>query len=164
MSLSDQMVGGLMGLPPQIVVLLISTLPFIELRGAIPVAIGLYHMSIYEAFAWAFLGNMLPVPFILLLFGKVEAWLRHWQWWVRFFDRLFERTRGRARGSVERYEELGIVAFVAIPLPFTGAWTGALIAYLFGLDYRKSVLTIALGVCIAGIIVTAATLGAISLL
>lgn len=164
MSLVEGVIEALAGLPPQAVVVLIATLPFIELRGAIPVAIGIYHMNIYEAFAWAFIGNMLPVPFILLLFGRLEGWLRRWAWWDRFFNKLFRRTRGRAKASVERYEELGIILFVAIPLPFTGAWTGSLIAYLFGLDYRKSTMTIALGVCIAGVIVTAATLGIISML
>lgn len=148
------LLDALSSLPPPVIIIVIAMMPFIELRGSIPVAIGIYHMPVYEAFLWSFIGNMLPIPFILLFFRYIEKWLRHWQWWDRTFERLFARTRKRANTTIEKYEELGIIIFVAIPLPFTGAWTGALIAYLFGLDTKKALSVIAFGVIIAGIIVS----------
>ena len=154
----------LQGIPPEVAVLLISTLPFVELRGAIPVAMGIYHMPWWWAFILAYVGNLIPVPPILLLFDRIERFLRRWSWWDRFFDKLFERTRRRASDKVEEYEELGVMLFVAIPLPFTGAWTGSLIAYLFGFKFWKSMAVISLGVFIAGCIVTAIMLGLVYVL
>ena len=71
-----------------------------------------------------------------------------------FFEWFFERTRQKGNELIKKYEEVGLLAFVAIPLPMTGAWTGALVAFLFGLDFKKSLLIITIGVFIAGIIVT----------
>ena len=161
--LADHLVSLLDALPDWLVVLIISMMPFIELRGAIPVALGYYDMPLLAAFVLCVVGNMIPVPFILLIFEKVEKFLRRWKFWNRFFDRLFDRTVRRASEKVEKYQELGIITFVAIPLPGTGAWTGALIAYLFGLDMWKSFWVITLGVLIAGILVTMLTVGAIGI-
>ncbi|MBU3902468.1 MAG: small multi-drug export protein [Candidatus Thermoplasmatota archaeon] len=142
-------------LPRWLVILLISMLPIVELRGAIPVALGAYNMNPWIVFPVAVIGNMIPVPFILLFFGYAEKYLRKYKSFDRFFNRLFEKTRKRADMKIKRYETLGLLAFVAVPLPFTGAWTGALIAYLFGLKFWKSILTIFMGVIVAGFIVTA---------
>lgn len=145
--------------PPWSIVIIISMLPFIELRGAIPVAMGIYHMGIPEAFALSVIGNMIPVPFILIFLGNAEHFLRRYKRWGRLFTWLFERTRRKAIKNIEKYEVVGLMIFVGIPLPMTGAWTGALIAYLFGLDYKKSFLTIFLGVLMAGVIVTLVMVG-----
>ena len=142
-------------LPGWLVILLISMLPVVELRGSIPVALGAYDMNPWVVFPLAVIGNMIPVPFILLFFGCVEKYLRKYKSFDRFFNRLFEKTRKRADMKIKRYETIGLLAFVAVPLPFTGAWTGALIAYLFGLKFWKSILTIFMGVIVAGFIVTA---------
>ena len=139
-----------------LVVLGIAASPIAELRVAIPVAIIQYHFPWYHALLLAIIGNMLPVPFILLFLNTASRLLSK----VGFFDRilnwLFEHTRKRGR-LVERYERIGLVLFVAIPLPVTGAWTGSLAAVLFGLKFKHAFLSIFIGVVIAGIIVTCAT-------
>jgi uncharacterized membrane protein len=142
------------GLSPELAVFLTSMLPIIELRGALPLAINLFQISWPKAFIIAYIGNIIPAPIILWLLGPVVNLLSRVRILKSFFDWLFERTRKRSSGIIEKYEEIGLMAFVAIPLPGTGAWTGALIAFLFGLDFKKSLLIIAIGVFIAGVIVT----------
>ena len=143
-----------MGLAPELAVFLTSMLPIIELRGALPLAINLFNISWPKAFLIAYIGNMIPAPLILWLLGPIVRILSRVHVFRRFFTWLFERTRKRSNKMIEKYEEIGLMAFVAIPLPGTGAWTGALIAFLFGLDFKKSLLIIAIGVFIAGVIVT----------
>jgi len=138
-------------------VLAIAASPIFELRGAIPVAITVFHFPWYYAFLLAIIGNLLPVPFILLFFDSASRLLSK----VRFFDRilkwLFVHTRQRGR-IIERYERIGLALFVAIPLPVTGAWTGSLAAVLFGLKFKHAFISIFVGILIAGVIVTCATL------
>ena len=116
------------------------------------------------AFAVAVIGNIIPIPFIILFLNKVENWLRKYRWWEKRIDKIFDNTRRRAKKSIERYGVIGLWLYVAIPLPVTGAWTGALIAYLFNLDIRRSMYSITAGVLTAGLIVLFITLGAVSLL
>lgn len=142
------------GFTPELAVFITSMLPIVELRGALPLAINLYHIPWIKAFAIAYLGNCVPVPFILWLLKPMVRLLSKIGFLERFFAWLFEHTRKKSSGMIERYEEIGLLLFVAIPLPGTGAWTGALIAFLFGLDFKKSFVVIALGVFIAGVIVT----------
>ena len=142
------------GLTPELAVLLTSMLPIIELRGALPLAINLFNISWPKAFLIAYIGNIIPAPLILWLLGPIVRLLSRVHIFRQFFTWLFERTRKRSNSMIEKYEEIGLMAFVAIPLPGTGAWTGALIAFLFGLDFKKSLLIIAIGVFIAGVVVT----------
>ncbi len=142
-------------LPPPVAVFLMAMLPFGELRLSIPVGILHYNMDPTATFIVSVLGNLLPIPFILVLFHRVESYLRKYDRFNRLFDRLFDRTIRRAKAKIHTYEEIALILFVAIPAPFTGAWTGALIAYLFDLENKKSFLIIALGVIIAGLVVTA---------
>jgi uncharacterized membrane protein len=158
MAFEDVLVDFLAWLPPWFVIIFISMIPFVELRGAIPVAIIIYGMPWWEAFTLSVIGNMIPVPIILLRLGNVEAWLRKYKRWDRFFTKLYSKTRARADEKMKRYEALGVMFFVAIPLPFTGAWTGSLIAYLFELKFKRAILVVFAGVCIAGVIVTLITL------
>ena len=145
-------------IPDWLITIIISMSPWIELRGAIPIAILEYHWQWWQALPISVLGNMIPVPFILLLFRVVEKELRKNPTFNKLIDKLFDKSRKKANTKVEKYEELALVLFVAIPLPFTGAWTASLIAYLFNLDIKKSILTIFLGVIIAGLIVTILTI------
>lgn len=145
-------------IPEWLVIAFISMLPWIELRGGIPFAILEYHWQWWQALPISIVGNMVPVPFILLLFSIVEKILRKYPIFDRSLDKLFEKTRKKASSKIKKYEELALILFVAIPLPFTGAWTASLIAYLFDLDIKKSILTIFLGVVIAGVIVTILTI------
>ncbi len=146
-------------MPPWLVVLLISMLPFIELRGSIPAGILVFHMDPMTVFIISIIGNLIPVPFILILFENVERWLRKYPRWAGLMDRIFEKTSKKASKKVEEYEALALILFVAIPLPGTGAWTGSLIAYLFGLDIKKSFFYIVIGVLIAGMVVTILSTG-----
>ena len=147
----------LLGLPRALAVLVIAALPISELRGAIPVAINLFHFPWYYALGLAVIGNMLPVPFILLLFGAVARLLEKVAFLRRPLHWFYAYTR--RRGTIaERYQLVGLSLFVAVPLPFTGAWTGSLIAVLFGLSFGRAFLSILLGVCIAGVIVTCLSL------
>jgi len=133
-------------------------IPWLESRYVIPFAISSLGWEWWQAFPLAVAGNMLPIPFILLFFRSFEKFLRNYKFWTRIMNRLFARTRKRADGKIRKYEYLGLILFVAIPLPFTGAWTGSLIAYLFDLKFSKSLITIFLGVIIAASVMTFLTL------
>ena len=146
-----------LGFSKELVVLIISALPIFELRGAIPVAINLFHFNWYYAFLLAIIGNLIPVPLILLFLNAVVRFLSRVSFFDRFFRWLFAYTRKRG-GIIERYERIGLALFVAIPLPVTGAWTGSLAAVLFGLKFKHAMLSIFIGVLIAGIIVTCLSL------
>ena len=135
-----------------------SMIPWRECRYAVVMAMIHFGWEWWQAFPLVIIGNILPVPFILLFFPHVEKWLRNFKSWSRLMDWLFAKTRKRADVKIKRYEYLGLLLFVAIPLPFTGAWTGALIAYLFNLKFSKSLLTIFIGVIIAAFIMIGLTL------
>lgn len=131
----------------------ISTLPIVELRGAVPVGIVAFEMPWWKVYLIAVVGNMIPIPFILLLLGPVSKFLMRFPVGKRFFDWLFARTRKKS-ASIEKYEALGLTLFVAIPLPVTGGWTGAMAAFLMGIPFGKAMLYILMGVMIAGAIMT----------
>ena len=140
------------GVPPILVTGLISLLPIFELRGAIPVGVALFKLDIFSVYAVAVLFNILPVLPVLLFLNPARRFLERRGVLVGFFA-FFERKVEKNRALIERYEELGLALFVAIPLPMTGAWTGALLAVVMGLKVWKSFIFIALGVAGAGVIV-----------
>lgn len=144
------------GLPKDVVTLLIAAMPVSELRGAIPYALAM-KQPLIKTLILAYIGNMLPVVPLLVLLEPVSNKLRHFHVWRKFFDWLFERTRKRAE-IVQRYEAIGLMLLVAIPLPATGAWTGCIAASLFKIKFRYAFPAILAGVIIAGIIVTSLTL------
>ncbi len=146
-----------LGFSKELVVLIIATLPIFELRGAIPVAINVFHFPWYYALSLAIIGNLLPVLFILLFFNTTSRLLSKIGIFSRMLSWFSERTRKRGR-TVERYERIGLALFVAIPLPFTGAWTGSMAAVLFGLKFKYAFLSILIGIFIAGVIVTCLSL------
>jgi uncharacterized membrane protein len=114
-----------------------------------------------EAYILAVLANFVPVVPILWLVGPISEYLRRYAACDRFFDWLFARTRRKGK-MIERFEVLGLMLFVAIPLPVTGAWTGAVAAFVFGVKKRVAAPAIFLGIALAGVIVTLASLGVIS--
>lgn len=140
----------------------IAAAPVVELRGAIPagVAAGL---DPWLAFAAAVCGNLLPVPFIILLARRVLNALRRHPFLAPRIDALERRTHLKGR-LVRRYRLPGLALFVAVPLPGTGAWTGAFLAVLLDIRLRHALPAIALGVAVAGILVTLMTLGVIRLI
>ena len=156
----DSLLNFLGGLPAELIVLIISALPVVELRGAIPVAVGVYEMPFWYAYIWSVLGNMLPVYFILIWLDKLVKWLSsHSEWWKKFFDWLYQRTYNKLVKNHETYGALALALFVAIPLPVTGAWTASIAATIFGIKPRTAFIYILLGVCCAGVIVSLLTAG-----
>ena len=133
-----------------------AMLPILELRGAIPLGILKLGLSAKEAYILSVIGNLIPVIPLLLFLESGSNFLKRYRWGDKFFTWLFAHTRRRSR-LVEKYESLGLMLFVAIPLPITGAWTGSVAAFLFGIRFRYAFLAIILGVLLAGIIVLLAT-------
>ncbi len=141
-------------------VLAVSMVPVAELRVGLPLAIA-SGLPFPLAFLASILGNMLPVPFIIIFIKKVFSWLReHWPRLNNFVTLLEKRAESK-RGTIDRYGPWGLLLFVAIPAPGTGAWTGALIAALMNMKLRQAVPVIFVGVCIAGVLVTGITYGVI---
>jgi uncharacterized membrane protein len=141
------------GLPPWLATMIIAMLPIFELRGAIPVGHEILGLPLGTAVLVSIIGNILPVIPILLLLGPVSAWLSRYLLFKRFFDWVFNRTRSKS-DLVKKYETVGLMLFVAVPLPMTGAWTGAAAAFLFGIRFWPALMAISLGVLIAAAIIT----------
>lgn len=141
---------------------LIAMVPVLELRGAIPagIAAGLSPMA---AFVISVIGNMVPVPFIILLIRHIFLWLRKNETLRRIIEKLEHKAHLKGR-VVRKYGALGLMILVAIPLPGTGAWTGALVAAILNMSLRRSLPAILLGVVIAGAIITAVTCGLVHFL
>ena len=131
-----------------------SMLPIIECRGAIPLGWGL-GLPWWQTALFSIAGNLLPVPFILLFIRAILRWMRESR--VKFFSGIaawLDRKIEKHKGTIEKYSYWGLVLFVAIPLPGTGAWTGTLIASVLGLEPKKSFLAAVLGVLGATAIMT----------
>lgn len=139
-----------------------SMVSVIELRGAIPVGVAA-GLPVWVAAVIAVIGNMVPIPLILLLLRQVFAWLRKMFGMGRFIDALEERARTKGK-TVKKYRTVGLIILVAIPLPGTGAWTGALVADVLNMRMKHALPAIFAGVCVAGFIVSLATMGLIHLI
>ena len=136
------------------IVVTLEALPVTEIVGALQVAINWFHLTWYQAWYLTVLGDMLPVPLLLLFYKSLARVVRRTETGRRLGSWVVKRVRRRT-GVIEKYERVGLMLFVAIPLPGTGAWTGSLAAFLFGLKFTHAFLSIAAGVVIAGAIVTA---------
>lgn len=139
-------------IPPELTAFLISLLPILELRGGL-VAAKLLGINFFKAFAICYIGNMLPIPFIILFIKKIFEFLRRFKFFEKIITKLEAKT-DRNKDKVLRYKSWGLLLFVAIPLPGTGGWTGALMAALLDIDMKRSLPIIALGVFIAGLIMS----------
>lgn len=140
-------------------------LPVIELKGAIPIAIGDYGLPWWQAYIFGVLGAMISAVIIIYLLGIVSTWLsNHFAIFKKFFDWLFNRTRSKHAQKLEKYEELALFIISAIPVPIIGGvWTAALVAFVFGLNIKKSLIFIFLGTLVAGAIFTLGTMGLLKL-
>lgn len=145
------------GLSPVAIIIIISMLPIIELRGSIPIAILFFKMPWQEAVLLSVVGNMIPIPLILLLMDWFFALISKNKTGAKLTNWLFARTRRKGK-QIEKYEALGLAIFVGIPLPGTGAWTGAFAANIFGIKFWRSLLFIFVGVLMAAAIVTTLSL------
>jgi uncharacterized membrane protein len=141
-----------------IYILLISMVPVVELRGAIPIGLGM-GLPFWTTFVTALIGNLLPVPFLILFTRQVFEWIRNKNAVLERFVHRLELKAASKEALLKKYELLGLCILVAIPLPGTGAWTGSLVAALFDIRLKHSFPVIALGVLIAGIIVSVVSYG-----
>ena len=133
--------------------MLVSMLPVIELRGAIPFGVAL-GLNPWLAFFASIIGNILPLPFIVVYIRRIFLWMRrHMPKLNALVDKLEQKAHLKGR-TVTKYKYLGLMIFVAIPLPGTGGWTGALVAAFLDMPLRKAMPALAGGVCIAGFLVT----------
>ena len=136
----------------------ISMLPIVELRGGLPAGVAM-GLPIPAAFAAAFVGNMIPVPFIILFIRKIFVFIRRYlPRLAHIIDRIEAKGLAKSKRVLD-YQTWGLLLFVAIPLPGTGAWTGSLIAAMLDMRLKRAVPVITLGVVIAGCIITALTYG-----
>ena len=144
-------------LPPQMIVLFVSMLPIVELRGGIPLA-RVLELPLRDALLFSLIGNLIPIPFLLFFIDKIFDWLRP----TRAFGGIVRKLEARAMNksdSIRKAEFWGLVAFVGIPLPGTGGWTGTLIASLLKINRKKAMLAILLGVAIAATIMSLISYG-----
>lgn len=146
----------------ELVAFIVSCLPVLELRGGL-IAAKLMNIEFFKAFIICFVGNMLPIPFILLFIRKIFKLLKRNKKVEQLIEKLEARSVRKA-DKVKKYRLWGLFLFVAIPLPGTGAWTGALVADLFDIRIKHSLPVIALGVLVAGIIVSCLSYGLLGLL
>lgn len=145
------------GIPDELVVFFISVMPVLECRLGMFTAIVLLQMNTIKGFLISFAGNILPIPFILLLINWIFEWMKKIPGLKKIVFWLEDKTL-KKRDKIDKYGIWGLLLFVAIPLPGTGGWTGALLASLLHLDKKKSFGVIALGVFIAGLIMTVLSL------
>ena len=156
--MSEWLVNVFGSLPPEWLVVIVSAMPVSELRGAIPLGI-MFGLTPIKVFILAILGNLIPVLPLLYLLEPVSERLRKFPIFKKFFDWLFERTKKRAK-IIAKYELIGLIILVAIPLPMTGAWTGCMASSLLKLNKKLSFCAVVVGVTIAAVIVLVLTLSA----
>ena len=151
--------GGLTAIKfgKEILVFIISLMPILELRGGL-IAAALLNLSPLKSYIICIIGNILPVPLILLLINKILSWMRnskHFNKIANWLDKKVEKHKGQ----IEKYGYLGIVLFVGIPLPGTGAWTGSLIASALEMNKKKTFIAVCVGVIMASIIMMILSFG-----
>lgn len=156
--------GGLLSLKygKELLVFIISLLPILELRGGI-LAASLINLDPINAYISAMIGNIIPVPFILLFIAKILKWMEKSK--INFFNKISKWLNDKVdknKEKIEKYGYLGLVLFVGIPLPGTGAWTGCLIAAVLEMNKKKSFISIMLGILMASIIMMLLSYGIVS--
>jgi uncharacterized membrane protein len=152
--LLQSLIGFLDQFPPEIIVMIISCFPVLELRGALPIAMSVYNMSFVQAYTLSVLGNMLPVIPLLLLFQPLSQLMMRFKWYSAFYDWLYLRTMKKSK-NVEKLGAFGLILFTAVPLPITGAWTACFAAIIFQIRFIYAFTAIFIGVLIAGLIMGA---------
>ena len=167
--MNEKIVGKLIGIfggltsiafGKQILVFVISLMPILELRGGL-IAAALLDLSPLQSYIICIIGNLVPIPFILFLINKILNWMRnskHFNKMASWLDKKVEKHKGQ----IEKFGYLGIVLFVGIPLPGTGAWTGSLIASVLEMDKKKTFLSVLLGVFMASVIMMIFSYGLIA--
>lgn len=151
-SLVQGIINALSGsVSKEVIVFLISMIPILELRGALLVAGPILGVPVGTAIPLCIIGNIIPVPFILLLITPIFRWMKGTKTLKPMVDRLEAKAMSKS-DKIEKYEFWGLVLFVGIPLPGTGAWTGSLIAALLGIKFKKALPAVLIGICMATVI------------
>lgn len=151
-SLVQEIINALSGsISKEAIVFLISMIPILELRGALLVAGPILGVPVSTAIPLCIIGNIIPVPFILLLITPIFRWMKGTKILKPMVDRLETKAMSKS-DKIEKYEFWGLVLFVGIPLPGTGAWTGSLIAALLGIKFKKAFPAVIIGICMATVI------------
>ncbi len=154
--------GGLTAIKfgKEILIFIISLMPILELRGGL-IAAALLGLSPLKSYIICMIGNILPVPFILLLINKILSWMRTSTHFNRIADWLDKKVE-KHKGQIEKFGYLGVILFVGVPLPGTGAWTGSLIASVLEMNKKKTFLAVCVGVVMASIIMMLFSFGFIA--
>lgn len=146
--------------PPEVATFLMSMTPFGELRLSLPVALLGYHMPIERAFAISVIGNMIPPTIILIFAARFHKWIaKKSGYFSKKWIKYLAKVQGKFKGKYQRFGLAALIIFVGIPLPMTGAWSGSIAAFIFGLPPSKSWPYIFVGVIISGVITTSLALG-----
>ena len=156
-SLVNSLVDLFSGLNKDVVVFIISMLPLLELRGGL-IAASILNVSFLPGYILSILGNVLPIPFLLLFLEKILNWLGKFKSTKKIVNK-FEKKVLSKKDQIDKYGYIGLMLFVGIPLPGTGAWTGSALAVLLGMDRKKSFFSILLGVILASIIMSIISYG-----
>ena len=146
----------------ELIVFIISLLPVLELRGGL-IAASLLRVNPVNAYIVSIIGNLLPIPFILIFLSKILSWMEKSK--IRFFNSiayLLKKKADKNKPKIEKYGYIGLILFVGIPLPGTGAWTGSLVATALNLNKKKAFLCTIVGVLIASVIMMLLSYGLIS--
>lgn len=151
-SLIDIMLNMLNGLNKDVTLFIISMIPILELRGGI-VAASVLGVPYFRALAICIIGNVIPIPFILLFINKIFEWLKSFKLTRGIVEKMEYRAMSKS-DTIKKYEFLGLLLFVGIPLPGTGAWTGALVAALLRVKLKKAVPAVFLGILLASAIMS----------
>lgn len=151
--LKEYLIQSLDFLPPELIVLIVSAMPIIELRGGLPLAYIHYDFSLVKSFVLSVIGNLLPLVPLLLLFRPTSKWLMRFSWYRKMYEWLYHRTIKKS-SNIEKYGAIGLMLFTALPLPTTGAYSACVAASIFVISFRYAFFSIALGVIIAAIIVS----------
>ncbi len=143
-------------------IFIVSMIPILECRGGLVMA-SLLQVDIRQAIPICIIGNIIPIPFILLFIQKIFHWLKRFSWSRKIVENLEQRAMNKS-DKVQEKEFLGLLLFVGIPLPGTGAWTGSLIASLLEMDLKKASLAILIGIFLATVIVSSVSYGLLSMI
>jgi uncharacterized membrane protein len=159
MFMDEIIINWFSNFPKELAVFLIAMVPVTELRAALPLAYKIYGLSAFSSWFWSVLGTFFPMVLIVLLLEPIAGFLsRHFNFLKKFFNWLFEHTRKRANGKMEKYGEWAIFILSATPIPFIGGMTGALAAFVFGVPIKKSLPLLLLGTMVSGLIVLGVTI------
>lgn len=162
--MTETLVSFFSQFPAQLAVFLMAMTPVGELRLALPMGIVAYHLPVWQAVFLSVIGNMVPATVILLFAPAFHRYLEKSQGWMhKMWSKYLARAQKKFAGDYARWGLVGLVIFVGIPLPLTGAWTGAVAAFVFGLPFVKSWGAVLIGILMAATIILLTTLGAVNI-